>query len=114
MASLRCRQDIAIAALHLIIDDYHLASSRHDCTGRMKCQLGDRAACRDSNRRGLPANVQPGPKRTGPVAGAANLGDPSIKNETLKKALGDRRQEWRFHCQIPHAETKPHLLSAPS
>jgi hypothetical protein len=36
----------------------------------------------------------------------------SIKNETPKKALGDRKQEWRFHCQIPHTETKPSLRNA--
>ena len=35
-----------------------------------------------------------------------------LKNETPKKALGDRRQEWRFHCQVPHTETKPHLRNA--
>jgi hypothetical protein len=29
-----------------------------------------------------------------------------IKNETPKKALGDRTQEWRVHCQIPQTETK--------
>ena len=31
----------------------------------------------------------------------------SIQNETPKKALGDKRPEWHFHCQIPHA--KPNL-----
>ena len=41
MASWRCRQDIARAALHLVIDDYNLASSRHDLHGRMRYQLGD-------------------------------------------------------------------------
>jgi hypothetical protein len=40
MASLRCRQDIAIAALHLIIDDYHLASSRHDLHGPNEMPIG--------------------------------------------------------------------------
>src|ERR1700704_4344152 len=32
-----------------------------------------------------------------------------IKNETPKRARGDRRQEWRLHCQIPHTETSSYL-----
>jgi hypothetical protein len=32
-----------------------------------------------------------------------------IKNETPKKACGDRRQEWRLHGQIPHTETSSYL-----
>ena len=31
------------------------------------------------------------------------------KNETLKKARGDRKQEWRFHCEISHTETSSYL-----
>jgi hypothetical protein len=31
------------------------------------------------------------------------------KTRHQKKALGDRRQEWRFHCQIPHTETSSYL-----
>jgi hypothetical protein len=37
------------------------------------------------------------------------LSQEHIKNETLKKARGDRRQEWRLHCQIPHTDQ---LISA--
>jgi hypothetical protein len=32
-----------------------------------------------------------------------------IKNETPKKVRGDRRQEWRLHCRIPHTETSSYL-----
>jgi hypothetical protein len=32
-----------------------------------------------------------------------------IKNETPKKACGDKRQEWRLHCQIPHTETSSYV-----
>ena len=37
------------------------------------------------------------------------LSQEHIKNETLKKARGDRRQEWRFHCEISHTETSSYL-----
>ena len=34
------------------------------------------------------------------------------KTRHPKKAIGDRRQEWRFHWQIPLTETKPHPRNA--
>jgi hypothetical protein len=37
------------------------------------------------------------------------LSQEHIKNETPKKARGDRRQEWRFHCEISHTETSSYL-----
>jgi hypothetical protein len=114
MASLRCRQDIAIAALHLVIDNYNLASSGHDLHGPSEIPI------RRQRLAAIRVAKAAQPTSSTAVSGQVrlperfNLGDPSIKNEIPKKALGDRRQEWRFHCQIPHTETKPHLLSAPS
>src|SRR6267154_6702555 len=37
------------------------------------------------------------------------LSQEHIKNETPKKVRGDRRQEWRFHCEISHTETSSYL-----
>ena len=37
------------------------------------------------------------------------LSQEHIKNETPKKARGDRRQKWRFHCEISHTETSSYL-----
>ena len=39
------------------------------------------------------------------------LSQEHIKNETQKKARGDRRQEWRFHCEISLAH-RDQLISA--
>jgi hypothetical protein len=37
------------------------------------------------------------------------LSQEHIKNEPPKRARGDRRQEWRFHCEISHTETSSYL-----
>jgi hypothetical protein len=36
------------------------------------------------------------------------LSQEHTKNETLKKARGDRKQEW-LHCEISHTETSSYL-----
>ena len=73
-----------------------------------RCNRGRRA----DDIKGAASGSTTGQSRAAHLVDFAQRFDAHIKNEAPKKARGDRRQEWRIHCQIPHTETKPYLRNA--